>query len=221
MHDGSSGVRDAADAILREEIDKFAHVIFASSPKQRDYWLGEGALSPEEIRQRYDSLKPCLHGSDAHGHASVGAPDQNRYCWVKGEPVFDALRQTCIDPAGRAYVGEEPPTGAMPSQVIDEVRILNASWATTTTLRLNPGMVAIIGPRGSGKTALADIIAAGCDAWERLNKQSFLVRAQEHLTGSSVRLTWQGSAEPMSRALDSARVQCGVPARTLSLSTVR
>ena len=197
MNDGSSGVRDAADATLRQEIEKFAHVIFAGSARQRDYWLGLGVLNPHEIRQRYDGLKPCLHGSDAHGHASVGAPDQDRYCSIKGELAFDTLRQACIDPGGRAYVGEEPPIGATPSQVIDEVHILNAPWAAIPVLGLNPGLVAIIGPRGSGKTALADIIAAGCDAaWERLNRQSFLVRAQEHLTGSSVRLTWRGSPSP-------------------------
>jgi energy-coupling factor transporter ATP-binding protein EcfA2 len=201
--DGASGVRDGADATLREEIEKFAHIIFSGNPKDREFWLGFGALSADRVRQRYDRLKPCLHGSDAHSHAVIGAPDSDRYCWLKGGLSFDTLRQACIDPEGRAYVGEKPPTGAMPSQVIDEVEILNASWITTPRLQLNPALVAIIGPRGSGKTALADILAAGCDAaLERINKQSFLVRAQEHLTGSSVKLTWEGSNEPTFCALD-------------------
>jgi hypothetical protein len=39
--DGTSGVRDAADATLRQEVEKFAHVIFASSPAQREFWLGQ------------------------------------------------------------------------------------------------------------------------------------------------------------------------------------
>ena len=52
----------------------------------------------------------------------------------------------------------------MPSQVISQVRIDNAGWAATPDIPLNPGLVAIIGARGSGKTALADVIAAGCDA---------------------------------------------------------
>lgn len=34
--DGTSGVRDAADATLRQEVEKFAHIIFASSPAQRE-----------------------------------------------------------------------------------------------------------------------------------------------------------------------------------------
>jgi hypothetical protein len=35
--DGTSGVRDAADATLRQEIEKFAHIIFSSSPAQREF----------------------------------------------------------------------------------------------------------------------------------------------------------------------------------------
>ena len=116
--DGTSGVRDGADATLRKEVEKFAHIILASSAAQREFWLGLRALSPDEIRARYGNLKPCIHGSDAHELNCVGAPDGNRYTWIKGVPAFDTLRQACIDPAGRAYVGEEPPLHATPSQVI-------------------------------------------------------------------------------------------------------
>jgi hypothetical protein len=108
MTDGTSGVRDAADTTLREEVEKFAHVIFASSPSQREFWLGQRTLSADELRNRYGSLKPCLHGSDAHDHNSVGVPSQERYSWIKGAPEFDALRQVCIEPAGRAYIGAAP-----------------------------------------------------------------------------------------------------------------
>lgn len=38
--DGTSGVRQAADATVRQEIEKFAHIIFSSSPAQREFWLG-------------------------------------------------------------------------------------------------------------------------------------------------------------------------------------
>jgi hypothetical protein len=77
--DGTSGVREAANKTLREEVEKFAHVIFASSPSQREFWLGRGVLSEEVIKQRYGGLKPCLHGSDAHENRTVGAPEGNRF----------------------------------------------------------------------------------------------------------------------------------------------
>jgi hypothetical protein len=203
MTDGTSGVRDASDAILRQEIEKFAHVIFASSAAQREFWIGERSASADELRHRYGGLKPCLHGSDAHNHQSIGIPEQDRYSWIKGALEFDALRQACIEPSGRAYVGVVPPVGATPSQVIQRVKICCAPWAQTPYLALNPGLVAIIGARGSGKTALAEVIAAGCDAIpERSNKQSFLARASALLEGASVQLDWGAAEEPTVRALD-------------------
>lgn len=204
--DGTSGVRAAADTTLRQEVEKFAHVIFASSAAQRDFWLGRRSLTEEGVRQRYDGLKPCMHGSDAHDQQTVGLPDGNRYSWIKGALAFDTLRQACIDPGGRAFVGGEPPVGATPSQIIAAVEIKDASWAVTPTLELNPGLVAIIGARGSGKTALADIIALGCDATsERLSPASFLIRAQDLLQGTSVSLRWQ-AGDPCDRSLDVSEV---------------
>lgn len=199
--DGTSGLQGEAEGKIRQEVEKFAHIIFASSPAQRDFWLGRKALSPNVIRQRYGDLKPCLHGSDAHETDKVGEPDENRLCWVKGEPSFDALRQAVIDPAGRAYVGATPPMQAPPSRVITRIELLNAQWATTPILDLNPGLVTIIGARGSGKTALADAIAAGCDAAaEHLTESSFIQRAKPLLGNAATRLTW-GSGEKVTRKL--------------------
>jgi hypothetical protein len=206
--DGTSGVREAADQTIRREIEGFAHVIFAGSPAQREFWLGQKDLGPDEIRVRYGGLKPCLHGSDAHRLDDVASPFGNRFSWIKGGLEFDALRQACIDPDGRAYVGEQPPRSAMPSQVVSHVQIGNADWATTPDIPLNHGLVAIIGARGSGKTALVDVIAAGCDAispsgWEADENisPSFLARARGLIGSASVTLAWGGSAT-VTRSLD-------------------
>ncbi len=205
--DGTSGLREAADATLRQEVEKFSHLIFASSSAQRDFWLGRRALTEDVIRERYGGLKPCMHGSDAHEHQTVGAPDGDRYSWIKGEPAFDTLRQACIDPAGRAFVGDQPPVSATPSQIISAVDINDAPWVLTPTIELNRGLVAIIGARGSGKTALADIIAAGCDAiLEHPNRGSFLNRAKDLLVGASVSLQWQDGDET-GRSLDGSDEQ--------------
>lgn len=200
--DGTSGIRDANDATLRQEIEKFAHVIFASSPAQRDFWLGrKSGVGEDVLRERFDGCKPCLHGSDAHDQETVAKPHGDRYSWIKGALEFDALRQAYIDPAGRAYVGPHPPFRATPARVIAEVELTGAEWAQTPKLALNPGLVAIIGARGSGKTALADAIAAGCDATDgRLSNASFIVRAREHLDGVGVRLNWE-SGDPSVRPL--------------------
>lgn len=201
-HDGTSGMRGESEGAQRQEVERFAHIIFASGVSQRDFWLGrKHSTPPQEIRARYGALKPCLHGSDAHDSATVGVPDGNRYSWVKGGAHFDSLRQAVIDPAGRVFVGDAPPIRATPSQVISRVTIQNASWAATPCVDLNPGLVAIIGARGSGKTALADAIAAGCDAAsEHLSSASFLIRAGDLLAGTGVRLDW-GTGAPSEREL--------------------
>lgn len=206
--DGTSGLRQAADATMRQEIERFAHIIFSSSPAQREFWFGQKGVSIQQLRERYDGCKPCLHGSDAHDQKTVGQPVEERYSWIKGGLEFDALRQACIDPEGRAYVGTEPPRTAMPSQVISHVSIADADWAKTPDIPLNPGLVAIIGARGSGKTALADMIAAACDAitpaaWsvsENISP-SFLVRARKLLRNATATLTW-GGGTTVSRSLD-------------------
>lgn len=207
--DGTSGVRQAADATVRQEIEKFAHVIFSSSAAQREFWLGQRpGTTIENLRARYDGCKPCLHGSDSHDQKSVGQPTENRFSWIKGALEFDALRQACIDPEGRAHVGEQPPRSAMPSQVISHVKIEGADWAGTPDISLNPGLVAIIGARGSGKTALADMIAAGCDAispsgWEADENisPSFLARARNVIGDATTTLTWAGGTTA-TRSLD-------------------
>ena len=206
--DGTSGVRQAADATVRQEIEKFAHIIFSSSQAQREFWLGRGAASIDELRARYNGCKPCLHGSDAHDQTSIGQATSGRFSWIKGALNFDSLRQACIDPGSRAYVGPEPPRQALPSQVIAQVDITRAPWAVTPTVPLNSGLVAIVGARGSGKTALADVIAAGCDAissvaWnaDESISPSFLVRARQLIGDANVTLTW-GGGNTVTRALD-------------------
>ena len=199
--DGTSGVRDAADATMRQEIERASHAIFASSPKQRDFWLGYGALGGDALRERYNGPKPCLWGCDAHDIPRVGKPDEDRFCWIKGAATFDALRQACIDPE-RAYVGAEPPMPALNSQIISEIVVKNAPWMLTPDLQLNPGLVAVIGPRGSGKTALVDMIAAGADAYVESDvRPSFLARAREHLDDERVLLHWKDEETPTRRLL--------------------
>lgn len=206
QNDGTAALQDGADEVLRQEIERFAHVIFASNPNQREFWLGRKALSAESLVERYNGLKPCLHGSDAHQTAKAGAPDGKRYSWLKGSPTFDTLRQACIDPAGRAFIGEEPPPYGNASEVISQVDITNAPWLTTPSLALNPGLIAVVGARGSGKTALADILAAGCEArGNAITGHSFLVRARDHLHEAEVNITWcngDTQSSPLSQATD-------------------
>ena len=206
--DGTSGLREGADATLRQEIEAFSHVIFSSNRGQREFWLGRGSASETDLRTRYGGFKPCLHGSDAHSESEVGKSQEDRFSWVKGGIEFDSLRQACIDPADRVYVGPKPPATTLPSQVISSLAVENGHWIGTEEIPLNSGLVTIIGARGSGKTALAEMIVAGCDgipklvwASDAMNSSSFLVRARPLLGDGRVRLVW-GGGDVVSRYLD-------------------
>ena len=201
--DGTSGVREASDTTLREEIDKAAHAIFASSLKQREFWLGHGVASVVELQERYGGPKPCLWGCDAHDLARVGKPAEGRFCWIKGLASFDTLRHACRVPE-RAYVSSSPPSWNATSQTIAEVRVEGASWIKTPALELNPGLITVIGGRGSGKTALVDMIAAAYDSYMESEEQpSFLARAREHLSGSRVSVKWLSDGDLNQCPLDS------------------
>jgi hypothetical protein len=68
LGDGTSGLQeDDSYAATRREIERFAKIIFSSTPGTRDFWLGKKASADREVIERtYGCLKPCMHGSDAH-----------------------------------------------------------------------------------------------------------------------------------------------------------
>lgn len=194
--DGTAGLQDDDSfAATRREIEAFAHIIFAGTPKQRQFWLGQlPQADPAFIERTYGALKPCLHGSDAHREERVTAPQLDRYCWLKGDLAFETLRQAVIEPEERVWLGADPPPDATSSVCITEVRALGAPWLKTDSIALNPGLVTVIGARGSGKTALVDLVAAAAGALgSELGESSFLRRASQPvdlLGDARVELDW-------------------------------
>lgn len=215
--DGTSGLKeDASLTSLRRELERTAQVIFSGNEKARNFWLGKGSVSINELKETWGGQKPCIHGSDAHTNEDVGKPALDRYTWIKGDPTFESLRQICLEPAKRVYIGANSPDLGNPTQAIINVNIENADWIETPLLPLNPGLVAIIGARGSGKTALADLIAVGGFALSsQLNDGSFLKRASDLLTNEKVTLSWNSGDDTynevrqvdMEDILDSLKIQ--------------
>jgi energy-coupling factor transporter ATP-binding protein EcfA2 len=191
--DGTGALQsDTAMAAIRWDIERTADVILSGQENQRLFWLGQGSVTGDDFVSRYGRPKPCIHGSDAHGLDRVGKPDGERFTWIKGDVTFESLRQICFEPETRVSIGPAPPTGALPSQVVASVNVTNAPWFKNGSVSINSGLVGIIGARGSGKTALADLIAAGAYAlYGHLSDKSFVQRAREHLHESSAQLRWE------------------------------
>ena len=192
--DGTSGVRaqDGSFAAQRQAMERFAHIIFSGSDQQRSYWLGQGVDSPARMSEVYGGVKPCLHGSDAHAADALGKPARDRYTWLRGDPRFDTLRFSCLSPETRAMVASIDPGAGQDHGRITSIAIDNTPWFPQGTVPINTGLVAIIGARGSGKTALADLIAVGAGSTEPFdNRASFIYRARTLLHGESV-VHWHG-----------------------------
>jgi len=192
--DGTSGLQGDGGQweATRKNIERFADIMFTANPKQIAFYLGKGAATIEDLETKWAGKKPCLHGSDAHTADRVGLPDAARRCWLNGDVTFETLFQAVIEPEGRVHIGEEPPKGALPGNTIKQVHVSNAPWMVPSSLPVNAGMVAIIGARGSGKTALADFMATGgCGISNRLSPNSFLRRAGKYLKTTRAELLWE------------------------------
>ena len=187
--DGPSGLaKDHGYAATLEEMYRYTDIIFSANPTERAYWLGDRTDSVDTLTEKYGGPKPCLHGSDAHQLEDVLHPDLNRYCWIRAEPTFEGLRQVVFEPRERVLIQEDRPSRARRNW-IRAITVENAPWFPSNTIELNEGQIAVIGPRGSGKTALADLLAVGAGAFDH-GPASFLRKAGELAHGTEVILEW-------------------------------
>lgn len=109
--------------------------------------------------------RPLVMGSDNHDAHQYSLPCP---CWIRGDASFAALKHLCSEPTDRVYLGEIPPSVQRVSRnrtrYVRSVEVRKTEGAALTEkwfdgeVQLNHGLVAIIGNKGSGKSALADIL---------------------------------------------------------------
>lgn len=191
--DGISGLPASGFSATRDELLRNSDFVFSSFSNDREYYLGKKTGIPEsEIYRMYGGLKPCLHGSDAHTIDKLFLPDLNRYCWIKADPTFEGLRQILWEPESRVYIGETSPQLSDKSRIITSMRITNHNdWFGQEEIAFNSGLVAIIGEKGAGKTAIADLVAFGSGiSPDKDSQSSFIIKGKPFLKGAVVELTW-------------------------------
>jgi len=193
--DGISGLPLDGFGAIRDEILKWSHFVFSGNPRDREHYLGLKKSTPkEEIIRQYRSLKPCVHGSDAHTVEPLFKPDNDRFCWVKSDPTFHGLRQILWEPEDRVHIGTLPPQPSDHSQQIRSISLSNSSgWFAINSIELNSGLVAVIGEKGAGKTAVADLSSfASGYPMDRKSMSSFITKGALHLSGTKIELEWGG-----------------------------
>lgn len=163
QHQGYSTENGSQMDATRRSIYRMADLIFSSSNSDIRYFLGESADSSEVIKERYGSLKGCIHGSDAHANAMVFEPDQQRYCWVKSDPTFNGLKQIVYEPKARIRISPVKPEEKPAYQVIESVTFSNPDFSTEPIV-FNDKLTCIIGGKSTGKSLLLHNMAMAIDS---------------------------------------------------------
>jgi ABC-type lipoprotein export system ATPase subunit len=148
----------------KKNIINTADLVFISSESPDDWARAKEGLSQGGVNDR---LLDC---SDAHRYSTAQDKDRigNCFTWIKADPTFEGLLQVLTEPEERVFVGDMPPqlirVRNNATKYIESLTIEKKSSAALSeiwfnnNIPLNPGLVAIIGNKGKGKSALTDII---------------------------------------------------------------
>ncbi len=163
--------------ITKKSLYSVAHAIFSQNKKTISWGLSEAT------KNEFSSHKPCIWGSDAHEFSRLFNPDNMQYCWIKSNPTFEGLKQILTCPAERVFIGVEPPKLTFfknnKAKYIKSIKISKKDSAKNNdiwfdnTIPINIGLTTIIGNKGSGKSALSDIIGLTCNS-KNIDCSSFL-----------------------------------------------
>lgn len=159
---------DGQGHLARKLLIQKSHMLLSSNDGTRAFALGKRHASLDDFKTEFKTLKPCIHSSDSHTFEEMFCPDKGRHTWIKADPTFYGLRQILNEPEDRVFVGDVPPSliraGRHATRVATTVEVKKTAAATTTekwfdtSLPLNNELVAVIGNKGSGKSALSDIL---------------------------------------------------------------
>lgn len=175
-----TGIADKKDLINKVDL------VFISAGNISSFIKAKERLREDNVNNR---LLDC---SDAHNFSQSSDKDRIGKCftWIKADTTFEGLRQVLVNFEERVFVGEKPKilerVANNKTKYISSILInkktgstLSEKWFEDVTVDLNHELVAIIGNKGNGKSALTDIIGLiGCSKTYKdfsfLNPHKFL-----------------------------------------------
>jgi hypothetical protein len=171
------------DHIIRQGLLQKSDMVFSSNSRTAAWCVGSDPYKEgrDAFIKEFKSLKPCIHGSDAHNLDYMGRPCAKRgipghdcvahagdcelrHCWIKADPTFEGLKQLKYEPVDRVRIQQSDPTPLKSNSCISGLRIDGTTVNDELSIALaslpfNAGLVAVTGGKGAGKTALVDLIA--------------------------------------------------------------
>ena len=149
----------------KKDVINKAHLVFTAAETVPAFHNARTKLAEQGV----NSL--LLDCSDAHYFKDATSKDRigNCFTWIKADPTFEGLKQLINEPQGRCFVGDVPPKLDLvtknKTKFISSVKIsrkpeatISEVWFDDLHLQVNPDLVAIIGNKGKGKSALTDTI---------------------------------------------------------------
>lgn len=117
----------------------------------------------EKVFPKTGLLKPLIIGSDNHDIKTYSPKETT---WLKADPTFKGLLMVLREPDNRVFIGDVPTDVYRwqnnPTKIIDKIVFQPKSdlpiaqkWFSGDIV-FNSGLIAIIGNKGSGKSALSD-----------------------------------------------------------------
>ena len=202
--DGASGLRkhyelfenDNASSLdgVRKKVYHLSNMIFSSRKDDIDYFLGNKGDSKELVIQKCGSMKPCIHGCDAHSENKLFEPDLSRYCWIKAIPTFEGLKQVLYEP-DRVKIQEDKPDKKIGYEVIKSIKILNTNNVfTQNEIYFNSNLNSIIGGKSSGKSLLLYLLAKtvlSSEKFDEISKYKNFVNYDELPKGIECEVLWE------------------------------
>ena len=178
--DGASGTRAHSDYFVgdisqldatRRAIYQLSDAIYSSNPSDIEYFLGQRADDEETVKQKCDSLMPCIHGCDAHTNAKIFEPNNQRYCWIKADPTFEGLKQILYEPKERVKISATYPEIKQGYHVIDRAEIIGNDDFDPKSIHFSDNLTCIIGGKSTGKSLLLHNMAWALDAAQVKEKE--------------------------------------------------
>lgn len=158
---------------------------------------------------------PMVLCSDNH---NVIKYNKKQNLWIKADPCFAGLKHALSEPSSRIFIGSIP--DALEKVKRNKTKYINnlsvkvipgkedegEVWFESVDIPVNTGLVAIIGNKGSGKSAITDIIGLCTDA-EHSSDYLFLHKDKFKKKGYADRfeacVTWQSGSKTETISLDS------------------
>lgn len=186
---------------VKEELFKNGYIDICdiTKPKDSAFYLKEFKI-------------PSITTSDAHDVAEVGS----NACWIKADLSFEGLKQIISEPERISFEYPEllDRIRKNPDKFIRGIDIRRAEhatmpevWFDNIHINLNPGLVAIIGNKGCGKSALTDIISLCADSynqnWAFLTEAKFrMPKPYDRSRQTEASIQWFDGSRSSNKTLD-------------------